>query len=118
MIRRFGSRRLSRENGQNEDVTPMWGVANMADVMLVLAVGVMVALVANWNLDIGIGSVKQLNADQGELRELSEFTTMKDKDFAEKIKKSGLEELGSVYVEPDSGKMYVIVEGSGEVEEP
>jgi hypothetical protein len=118
MIRRFGSGRLHREDGETEEVTPMWGVANMADVMLVLAVGIMFALVANWNLDVKSGGGKQLNADYGELRELSEFTTLKDKDFAEKIKQSGLKELGNVYVEPDSGKMYVIVEETTNTEEP
>lgn len=118
MIRRFGSGRLNREDGENEDVSPMWGVANMADVMLVLAVGIMVALVASWNLKIGGGSVTQLDTGREELRELSEFSTLQDKDFAEKIKSSGMEELGSVYVDPDTGKMYVIVEKNQETEEP
>ena len=36
--------------GQDEGVNPMDGVSNMSDAMLVLAVGIMLALVINWKI--------------------------------------------------------------------
>ncbi|MDR1821045.1 MAG: DUF2149 domain-containing protein [Oscillospiraceae bacterium] len=47
-------RRLSgRSSGFTEEAAnPMDGVANLADVMLCLAVGIMLALVLNWNVDL------------------------------------------------------------------
>ena len=109
MIRRCSSGRLGRKRRKEEDPSPMWGVSNMADVMLVLAVGIMLALVANWNISISNGTVKELDIKSGAVKQLEDFTTLEDEDFAEKIKQSGLEELGSVYVEPETGNMYVIV---------
>lgn len=114
MIRRCNTGRLGRRKRNEEDPSPMWGVSNMADVMLVLAVGIMLALVANWNLNISTGTVKQLDTNSGVIKQLEDFTTLKDEDFANKIKNSGLEELGSVYVEPGTGNMYVIVSDEGE----
>ncbi len=93
-----------------EDPSPMWGVSNMSDVMLVLAVGIMLALVANWNLDIQTGMAKEMSIESSELEELDELETIEDKEFLEKIKNSRLEELGNVYVDPKTGKMYVIVQ--------
>lgn len=109
MVRRFKNNRLSKRYHEDEDPSPMWGVSNMSDVMLVLAVGIMLALVANWNLDIETGTVKELDIKKAQMKELENFHTLEDKDFADKIKNSGLQELGSVYVEPKSGEMYVIV---------
>lgn len=109
MISRFRNGRLGKKYQENEDPSPMWGVSNMSDVMLVLAVGIMLALVANWNLDIETGTVKELDIKSAQMKELENFHTLEDEEFAEKIKNSGLQELGSVYVEPKSGEMYVIV---------
>lgn len=118
MIRRFGSGRLNREDGDKEDVTPMWGVANMADIMLVLAVGIMVALVASWNLNSDDNSISKLNDGSKELMELSENMALLDEESAKKIKNSGMKELGSIYMDPNTGKMYVIVEKTEGTEEP
>lgn len=119
MTSRLRTKRLGRNSKrEKEDPSPMWGVSNMSDVMLVLAVGIMLALVANWNLDIQTGTVKELDVESGVVQELENFTTMEDEGFAEKIKNSSLEELGSVYVEPETGKMYVIVSEDEGVKHP
>ena len=44
--------RERRRRRQEAEVNPMDGVANLADAMLVLAVGIMLALILNWNVDI------------------------------------------------------------------
>ena len=52
MKHKLTDRPFSRKHRSAEDQNPMEGVANMADAMLVLAVGIMLALVANWNVDL------------------------------------------------------------------
>ncbi|MDR0916853.1 MAG: DUF2149 domain-containing protein [Oscillospiraceae bacterium] len=51
MKRTYSSNR-ARRAGADDELNPMDGVTNLADVMLVLAVGIMLALVINWNIDI------------------------------------------------------------------
>ena len=49
-MRRLSSRRMV-DNGESV-VNPMEGLGNLADAMLVLAVGIMLALILNWKLDV------------------------------------------------------------------
>lgn len=88
-----------------EDVDPMSGLANLADVMLVFACGLMLALVMYWNVDI-----------TPNLTEISESQKMDEvQDDLEQAQKSissgsGYEELGVVYRDPATGKMYMMSE--------
>ena len=50
MSRRYGRRKKRRFDG--EDVSPMSGLSNLSDAMLVLALGILVALVVHWNVNI------------------------------------------------------------------
>ncbi|MBR2512274.1 MAG: DUF2149 domain-containing protein, partial [Firmicutes bacterium] len=54
MRRRF--ERARRSLFSEEDANPMSGVSNLADVMLVLAVGIMLALIMNWHISVNGGS--------------------------------------------------------------
>lgn len=50
-------RKLRRDSWENgEDVNPMESTSNLADVMLVLAVGIMLALIVAWDVDISPSS--------------------------------------------------------------
>ena len=50
--------RIDRKTGRlrvvrkKESFNPMDGMANLADVMLVFACGLLIALIASWNVDI------------------------------------------------------------------
>lgn len=100
MIRRFGTAKLKGEGIVKEDINPMEGIANLADVMLILAVGIMLALVMHWNVDI---STKEVTQKQ-------EIKDMEDQEISEKIQsQKGFEELGTVYKDPETGKMYMVV---------
>lgn len=108
MTRRFGSGRLS--NGfipENEDINPMDGVANLADVMLVLACGLMLALIINWNVDIGTGAKQTVSLEQGQ-----EITSaLQSSGEAENPGESDqYEKLGTVYRDPVSGKLYMVTD--------
>ena len=51
---RRNSRRSGRYSGMRsgEDVNPMSYISNLSDAMLVLAMGIMVALVLHWNVNL------------------------------------------------------------------
>jgi hypothetical protein len=88
---------------QSEDADPRVGLVNLADVMLVFACGLMLALVSVWNLDIS--RMSEIVAT-GEMQEVDNINEMEDptnssgNSFIEK----------KVYVDPMTGKMYMYVE--------
>ena len=100
--------RLSRGKGlrvkyREDDFSPMEGVGNMADAMLVFACGILLALIISWNVEISERG--EINRDSGlkyEVEGVGEEAT-EAIDPAE-----GLEEMGKVYLDPKTGKYYVI----------
>ena len=98
-------RRLRR---QEAEVNPMDGVANLADAMLVLAVGIMLALILNWNVDISA-----VRGDTSlETEEALSFTE-EDMTQTEALEGQGeLEKLGAVYYAPATGLYYIIEEAT------
>lgn len=100
--------RLSRQKGlrvkyRDEDFSPMEGVGNMADAMLVFACGILLALIMSWNVEIGEHG--EISYDSGVKYEVDGIgeETYEEVDPAE-----GLEEMGKVYRDPETGKYYVI----------
>jgi hypothetical protein len=79
------------------------GVANLADVMLVLACGLLLALVINWNVDIT--SSKQNDSSADEIKTEMEFSGNDDENLDSD---TNYEELGTVYRDPATGKLYLI----------
>ena len=97
---------------QEEDADPRVGLVNLADVMLVFACGLMLALVSYWNLDIS-AMTEVIEAD--ELAEVEDLEDMQDQLSANGG--SSFTELGMVYEDPSTGKMYMMKEDVGEEEE-
>lgn len=95
-------RKLKREEIESEDINPMEGVANLADVMLVLAVGMMLALVVAWNVDISSGSNDPLPVTPVEDGHEQVWDT--DGEAPEDL---GLTEYGKVYRDED-GNLYIL----------
>lgn len=96
---RSGSSLLSR----GDDVDPMSSVANIADAILVMAVGLMVALITYWTLDM---SQIQEMVQQDEMAEVDV------NEMAEEMQTEGggYQELGTVYQDPSTGKLYMLTE--------
>ena len=100
--------RLSNNKGlrvkyRDDDFSPMEGVGNMADAMLVFACGILLALIISWNVEISERG--EINRDAGikyEVDGIGQEAT-ETVDPAE-----GLEEMGTVYRDPETGKYYVI----------
>lgn len=109
MLRRNGSGRLRSDTGfgTREEVNPMATVANLVDAMLVLAVGIMLALIVSWNLNISENGRVNDNARKEDA--LSDFTE-EEVESVEDTPSENLEKQGTVYYDPDTDKYYVIVQ--------
>lgn len=90
---------------KTEDFSPMEGVGNMADAMLVFACGILLALIMSWNVDV---------TDSGEIQQAPETkyeVENYDQNKSENVeKKDNLQEMGKVYRDPETGKYYVVEE--------
>ncbi|MGN1349627.1 MAG: DUF2149 domain-containing protein [Anaerovoracaceae bacterium] len=88
----------------DEDVNPMDSLTNLADVMLVFACGIMLALILNWNVDVG-GLQEPVEVEQG-----NEVTDVTDLGQGEGIlsENGKYEEMGVVYRDPETGTLYMV----------
>ena len=108
MKSRLRRNRLGTDDFQEEEANPMAGVSNLADAMLVLAVGIMLALVINWNIDVGSdSSVSEIDTE--DLTEIEDYESITEEELSEITSETGLEERGSVLVDPDTGKYYILM---------
>ncbi len=100
MIKRNASRGLNRQQYIEEDVDPMAQTSNITDAMLVLAVGIMLALVINWGVELNtLVDVDELEAND-----------LKEEEVQEVEQNQSLQEKGIVYQDPNTGKYYIKVE--------
>ena len=101
MIRRRHGRSLTRpETSQGEDVNPNAYITNMADCMLVLVLGLVVALIARFGLE--------LNPEEAP-EEIVGIEVNLDADGDGEIDGS-YEPAGSVYHDPATGQYYLVQE--------
>ena len=89
-----GGGRLRVVRKPEEEVSPMEGVANIVDVMLVFACGLLIALIAAWNVDVTKTPYR--------------VTDIKENSAQEEIAPEDLKQMGTVYQDPRTGKLYVI----------
>lgn len=104
------ARRLRNSGGlrgghlrSKDDADPMASVANIADIMLVFACGLMMALVTVWNIDFT--PLSELQDKQLEAIDTPE-------DMPEDMSDAGnaYVEKGMVYQDPKTGKYYMVTE--------
>jgi len=113
MTRRFGSGKLKNSSVTQEDVNPMDGLGNLADVMLVFACGLMLALIINWNLDVSGLEDKSVSVQMGDeitdVQEITELEGLAQGEDPELEDGSNYQEKGTVYEDPVTGKLYMVV---------
>ena len=78
--------------------SPMESIANIVDVMLVFACGLLLALVTVWHVDIGLDRPDNMY-------EVSDVV-----EGSQNVQKDNLQEAGKVYRDPDTGNLYFIEE--------
>lgn len=89
----------------SEDFSPMEGVGNMADAMLVFATGLLLALIISWNVDVSeTGEISQQPKARYEVENIGD-SIEENADVTENLK-----DMGRVYQDPATGKYYVIEE--------
>ena len=108
MRRRNGSGKFRTEGFSGEDVNPMDGVANLADVMLVFACGLMLALITFWNVDVA--QAQRQTEPLTPREELTQTAEELARQSGEEVDSEGLEEYGKVYRDPETGKLYIFSE--------
>lgn len=105
MIRRSnGNGLVKRRLSEEEDVNPSNYLSNMADCMLVLAVGLMIALVAHYGVDMS-GATQ---VEQGQ--EVSRESIQDNSGSSDDADGGDYTQLGTVYMDKTSGKWYMIPE--------
>lgn len=95
------SSRLSRNTTSpflESEGSPMESIANIVDVMLVFACGLLLALVTVWNVDIGLDRPENMY-------EVSDVV-----EESQSVSKDNLQEAGKVYRDPATGNLYFIEE--------
>ena len=115
-------RRRRTERFSGESVDPMNYLSNLSDAMLVLAVGIMLALIVHWNVDISTGG-RSDNVNGSSVAAEGEggqsiidrdnaitFTPeqLEQMDATEGENDEGMEKLGEVYYDAATGKYYII----------
>lgn len=87
----------------DDEQDPMGSIGNLMDVMLVFACGLLLALIAHWNVDLnaassaeGSGVIKELD---GNLEAVEQGIATEDGSY---------KELGVVYQDEETGTLYVV----------
>lgn len=97
----FEGRGSFRSSHAAEEVDPMASLANIGDIMLVFACGLMTALVIAWNVDLGQFS-------QVEIGEEEAIPTPEANNQVVEGGGSTYVERGVVYQDAETGKYYLI----------
>lgn len=110
-------KRRKRFVSTSEDIDPMIYAVNMVDCMLVLAVGFLIFSIMSMNLQSVIFSDLSPN-ERMEVSELIKQTILiklgkeiNNTDLSKSDSGKGYQQLGTVYQDPETGKMVLIPGG-------
>ena len=98
-----GRLRKNRNLFRDDNMNPMEGTINIVDAMLVFACGLMLSLVIYWNVDLRSGDLTPVS--QG--AEVSSAEQLENRINEDPAEAGGLEEVGKVYRDPVTGKLYL-----------
>jgi len=107
-VKRFNDRHW-RSHAQESEVNPLEYIANIADAMLILSVGFMLALVANWNIDISTaGAQRSPDIIKEEALAFDEKDISRTDGEVEELMSGDLQKLGTVYFDSNEGRYYIV----------
>ena len=103
MARDFRTSRFRGHKGVGEDVNPSAYIVNLADCMLVLACGFLVALISFYNIDVsGVQKLEESQLQQVDPEMIPEELLAGDGGY--------YVEAGTVYRDPNTGILYMVEE--------
>ena len=111
MARDFRGSRYRGSADVGEDINPSAYIVNLADCMLVLACGFLVALISFYNIDVMPAT--ELTED--------ELEQVEPEQMPEDLLAGGgsyFVEAGKVYRDPSTGVLYMVEQVQGDSEEP
>ena len=113
MTGRGAYRRERFPEGGGGDVDPMSSVSNLADIMLIFAVGVLIALIAHWNVDMTVAGDNE-DASAEPVIDLTDAETFTE-DEQEAMREGAfvgdtgnLRKTGEVYYDESTGTFYIV----------
>lgn len=98
----FGGMSLRRRTTWEEE-DPTSGLANLADCMLVLSCGLMVALVVAWNIDLNVTEVSKSE-------NYKQVDNVQNTDGDIESGGASYVDMGRIYQDPETGKLYMVEE--------
>lgn len=104
------------DNFDNDaSISPMDYISNMSDAMLVLAVGIMLALIINWKIDININSdsttvSSNTNVEESDMQEYEFDDTNQNTEMSLEEVENNYVKSGTVYTDTTTGKTYVVLD--------
>lgn len=113
------NRRRGNRFDDGEDINPLTYTANISDAMLILAVGIMLALIVHWNVDVSTTGGDMSGEETPMVQGNDEIDTnsaisfeeqdMEQLDSSENMEEGdGMDKLGEVYYDAATGKYYII----------
>ncbi len=90
-----------------EEVDPMNFVSNLSDVMLILAVGIMVALILHWKVPVGETAEDQKSEQQEEQKQQTVTFSDDDLDNQQEMPEAA-EQVGNVFYDRETGTYYIL----------
>ena len=98
---------MARRNARrqaSEDLNPKNYISNLSDVMLIFAVGIMLALILHW--EVPVGEMQNNEENQGQ-----DVVTFTDNDLdAQQEIPDDVVPAGNVYFDKETGTYYIIRE--------
>ena len=111
-------KRLHTRGGRfdSEDVNPMNYISNLSDAMLILAVGIMLALIVHWNVDISTSGGTMSDAADGSVLVDKDNAAAMTQEELDKMQQDtsvgqdsqGMEKAGELYYDAATGTYYIV----------
>jgi hypothetical protein len=102
-----GSLMNRRRRFEDDDANPMEGAINIVDAMLVFACGLMLSLIIFWNVDVQNTELVPVEKST----EVSEMESTSEEVRETVDDETAYERMGAVYLDPETGKMYLVQDG-------
>ena len=105
-MKRLSDRRITEMS--ESTVNPMDGLGNLADAMLVLALGILLALILNWKVDISAVQTPEAAPpeDSAPIAVNAEDVT----EAPDTVDVANMERAGTLYYDAASGMYYAVAE--------